>query len=531
MKRWVLTGLIVVLILGLSSWGCYYFFWTPEGVRWAFKAVSRFSPLTLSAEKIEGRITGSLYLEGVKAVWADGNMKVRKVQTRLKPFHLLRGKIVFEEIAITGITLEDQKKRTEPLDLSLPKIGGLAARIGMEVRSFNLKEITYRSLADPPRIIEVMAGRLSWRQGTLAVSPFLVKGDFGRLEGAWSVGFSMPAIGVDIHWAPAKPWKGLDQIIVQGKLTPAWSSEHLSGPISIKGRTGTSDRIFFQAELGMTPHRIDFRKVSLREASRKGSVSGQGTVIFDRTGPAFQALLKLDDLDFSKESSTALMVSGQIRLNGRPDEYSGTFELKNNVRSWQAFRLAGTLQGKQAGLEVRVAQGEWLKGVLNGRLGITLDEEISIQGFLRGRQLRPEVIHPHWSGVVNLDAQGVFYRSLSGLNRGSLAIDLLESRFQEKNLQGAMKARWEKNDLVIEKAELRGRGFRFSGQGVLSRRLDFETQVSDLSSLVANSRGSFSAAGWVRWRNDRLGSRLALEGKEIYWTGKRFKEPETGGGC
>ena len=267
----------------------------------------------------------------------------------------------------------------------------------------------------------------------------------------------MPAIGVDIHWAPAKPWKGLDQIIVQGQLTPAWSSDYLSGAISIKGRTGNSDRIFSRAELGMTPHRIDFRKVSLREANRKGSVSGQGTVIFDRTGPAFQALLKLDDLDFSRESSTALIVSGQIRLTGRPDEYSGTFELKNSVRSWQAFRLAGTLQGKQAGLEVRVAQGEWLKGVLQGRLGITLDEEISIQGFLRGRQLRPEVIHPHWAGVVNLDAQGAFYRSLSGMNRGSLAIELLESRFQEKNLQGSMKASLEKNDLVIEKAELRGR--------------------------------------------------------------------------
>ncbi len=155
MKRWVLTGLIVVLILGLSSWGCYYFFWTPEGVRWVFKAVSLLSPLTLSAEKIQGRITGSLYLEGVKAVWADGNMKVQKVQTRLKPFHLLRGRIVFEEIAISGITLEDRKKRTEPLDLSLPKISGFPARIDLEVRSFTLKEITYRSPGDPPRIIEV----------------------------------------------------------------------------------------------------------------------------------------------------------------------------------------------------------------------------------------------------------------------------------------------------------------------------------------------------------------------------------------
>lgn len=528
MKRWVVVSLIGVLILGLFSWGGYYVFWTPGGVRWAFKALSHFSPLTLSAEKIEGRITGSLYLEGVKAVWADGNLKIRKVQTRLKALHLLRGGIVFEEIAISGISVEDQKKRTEPLDLSLPKIGGLLASINLEVRSFNLKEITYLNPVDRPRIIEVLSGRLSWRQGMLAVSPILVKGDFGRLEGALGLGFSMPAIGVDIHWVPAKPWKGLDQLIIQSQLTPSWSPNELSGPISIQGRAGNSNGIFFQAGLRITAHRIDFQKVALREANRKGSVSGQGTVIFDRTGPAFRTLLRLDDLDLSKESSTVLIMSGQILLTGRPDEYSGSFELMNKVRSWQAFRLDGTLQGKQTGLELRVVKGEWLKGVLNGRLGITLGEEISVQGFLKGRQLRPEIIHPHWSGVVNLDAQGVFYRSFSGLNRGSLAIELLESQFQEKNLQGIMKASWEKNDLLIEKAELRGRGFRLSGQGVLSRHFDFETQVSDLSSLVPNSRGSFSSSGWVRWRKDRLSGRLALEGKELYWTGKRIKELKLG---
>jgi hypothetical protein len=110
MKRWVLTGLMAALILGLSSWGCYYLFRTPGGVRWMLKAVSRFSPLTVSAEKIEGRITGSLYLGGVKADWTDRHMRIQKVQTRLKPFHLFRGKIVFEEITISGITLDDQKK-------------------------------------------------------------------------------------------------------------------------------------------------------------------------------------------------------------------------------------------------------------------------------------------------------------------------------------------------------------------------------------------------------------------------------------
>jgi translocation and assembly module TamB len=524
MKRWVLTGLILVLFLGLSSWGCYYFFRTPKGVRWLFKAVSLLSPLTLSAEKIEGRIAGPLYLEGVRADWTDGHLRVQKIRTRLNLFHLLRGKIVFEEITGFGIILDDQRKRAVPLDLSLPRVSGLPARIGMEVLSFNLKEIHYRSPGDRPRIIEVIRGRLAWRQGILAVSPLLVKGDLGRLEGALSVGFSMPAIGLNILWVPEKPWQGLEQIVIQGQLRPSWRGEDLAGPIFIKGRTKTSDRYLLRAELGVTPHRFNFRKVSFKEAGRKGSINGQGMVLFDRIGPAFQALLTLEDLDLSQEASTAISLSGQLRLTGRPGEYTGSFDLKNKVRSWQSFRLAGTLQGKQAGLEIKVDQGEWLKGSIQGLVGIRLDKEISIHGFLKGRQLRSEVIHPQWAGLINLDAQGAFSRSLSGLNRGTLALNLLESRFQEKNLQGEIKVSLEKNSLFFDRAELQGRGFKFSGRGILSERFDFETQVSDLSSLVPNSRGSVSAAGWVRWRKGLLGTRLTLKGNGLDWRGTRCRE-------
>ena len=463
-------------------------------------------------------------MEGVRADWADGHLQVQKIRTRLNPFHLLRGKIVFEEITGFGIILDDQRKRTVPFDLSLPRVSGLPARIGLEVRSFHLKEITYRSPGDPPRIIEVINGRLSWRQGIMAVSPLSVKGDFGRLAGALSVGFSMPVMGLNILWVPEKPWQGLEQILVQGQLRPAWRGENLAGPIFIKGRTKASDRFVFQAELGVAAHQINFRKISFKEAGRKGSINGQGLILFDRTGPAFQALLTLEDLDLSREASTPISLSGQLRLNGRPGEYTGAFDLKNTVRSWQSFRLAGTLQGRSAGLEVKIDQGEWLKGSIQGLLRITLDKEISVHGSLKGRQLRSEVIHPHWSGLINLDARGIFSRSLSGLNRGTLALNLLESRFQEKNLQGEIRVSLEKNSLFFDKAELQGRGFKFSGRGILSERFDFETQVSDLSSLVPNSRGSVSAAGWVRWRKRLLGTRLALRGNELDWRETRCRE-------
>jgi hypothetical protein len=149
-----------------------------------------------------------------------------ETETRLKPGHLFRGTIVFEEIALKGISLEDLKVKTEPLDLSLPKISGFFDRVGIEVQSFRLEEVRYRHLKDPPLIVKIVAGRLSLKQGVLAVNPFWMEADPGRLQGNLGIGFSVPALWLDIHLFPQKPLLGLDQIVVQGKLTLSWGQNY-----------------------------------------------------------------------------------------------------------------------------------------------------------------------------------------------------------------------------------------------------------------------------------------------------------------
>ena len=228
-------------------------------------------------------------------------------------------------------------------------------------------------------------------------------------------------------------------------------------------------------------------------------------------------------MDFSNELPASINLSGPLRFEGRPEEYSGTFDLKNMVRTWQDFRLAGSFQGKLSGLEVKLVQSEWLKGFIEGQVGIQWDPEISIHGSVRGREFRTAGIHPQWPGRINVDARGDFLWSAFGLKQGNLLVNLLESRFQGKDLRGGLKARLDKDTVTIDRADLSGSGFSISGQGILSQGLGFQAKVGNLAAFVPDGRGSLTTRGWVRWRNARLGGRMTLEGKEIFWKGIEVK--------
>ncbi|MBI5603059.1 MAG: translocation/assembly module TamB domain-containing protein [Deltaproteobacteria bacterium] len=520
MKRWMLILSILVLILGLASWGIYRLTWTPEGLRWIFKTASRYSSLTCSAEKISGRMAGRLELEGLEIAWPEGRIRIRRLQTLFAPWFLLRGQMVFRQINVHQIVLEDNRVKKEPLSLTLPKINVFLARAGIEVHSFRLEAFTFRHIDDAPLVIKSMAGRLSFHHGILAINPFSLEGDQGGIQGSLGLNFFLPGLRLDLQWNPAKPFQGMDHLTIQARLTSGKGPEQIAGPVSIKSRSGPLERIIAQTEMGVSPHRIHFRKAEIREKGRKGLVKGQGEVVFDKAGPAIQALLTLEALDLSGELSTASSLSGPLQLEGRLNTYRGTFDLKNGAApSWQAFRLIGSFQGNLSGLEVRLDRGEWLKGLLDGLVEIGWNKEISLSGSIRGRQLNPEGFHPRWRGQINLNAQGRFLRSASKGNQGSLMVHLLESRFQGKALQGELKVRMEKDALRIDRADIVGRGFRFTGHGDLFNRLDFEALVSDLSILAPDSRGSASARGWARWRQGRVGGGLTLEGKEISWAG------------
>lgn len=519
MRRWILIFLIPVFMLSLSSWGIYRLLWTPDGVRWLFNMVSRFSSVACSAEKINGRLLGRLQLEGLELTWSEGHLRIQRLQSDLLPLHILRGHFVFSQLTGQQIHFEDRRKKTEPLDLTLPRIGYFLSRVAVDVRSLHLQESTFQRLNEPPQIIKTVTGRLSWNYGVLAVNSLNLATSQGRLQGGLGIGFSPPGLWLDLHWFLPKKVAYLDRIAVKGKLIRGKGSEQLSGAIAVNGLAGSVERVLITSDLGIAPYRLNFRKISVRERGRKGLVSGEGTVIFDQAGPVLKAFLNLDGLDVFQKSIQATRISGPLSLEGRADQYRGHFDLKNRLPSWQAFQLTGTFQGGLSDLEIQIRKGEWLQGGLSGLIGVHWAQEFALYGSIKGRQLKPEGIKPQWAGLINLDAQGRFSWTGSGDKQGSLTATLLDSRFQGKALQGEIKARLKGDMIAIDQANLYGRGFTLAGKGVLKERFNIEARINDLSALLPTGQGSIKVGGWARWRNGLLGGRISLAGKELSWKG------------
>ncbi|MEW6184755.1 MAG: hypothetical protein AB1585_03340, partial [Thermodesulfobacteriota bacterium] len=450
MKRRLLIGLSLIIILGFPLWGGYFLFFTPRGVPWILKGVSWFSPLTLTAEKWEGRLAGSLRLEGLQARWKDGHLRIQSYQSRLNPKQMLLGKILFEEIKVIGVTFDRLRKRTEPLDLSWPRLSGLLTLLNIEVRSFEVKDLFYRTPDNPAYHLQEISGRLAWKQGILALTQLSFKNDLGRLEGNLGLGFRTPALKIDLKWSAERPWQGMEQFLFRGRLGPDWRGMPLTGPVQIRGLREGKERFLFQSELGITPHRINIRQIELKEVGRKGSLSGEGAVLLDRIDPAFQVDLNLNNLDFSKEVRAPLILSGQLNLEGRPAAYSGTFDLKNKRLSWQAAFLTGGLKGNGTGVALEIQKGQWLKGSLQGRLQIDWEKGLSLRGAIQGRGLQTEVLDPRLPGLINIEARGELIPTSSGLNQGSLTLNLPQSRFQGKSLTGLVKARLAHGALLID---------------------------------------------------------------------------------
>ena len=518
MKRWIILGsVLLVLLLAFFSWALYFLFWTPGGVHWLLGKVPHYSPVKIQVDKVTGRIAGDLKLEGLQVWWDGGRLDIQRLQTSLKPLHLLWGKILFMKVDVKQISLEEKQEKPEPIDLTLPRASGFLSRIDLEVRTLLLEEIRYRINDDPPWLIHKAAGRLAWTQGTLAVNPLELELVAGRLQGALGLGLAVPSLELEAHFFPKTPLAGSNHLHLQARLKESRRPDQLAGPLILNCRSGAEDRIVLRSDLGIAKHQITLRNVSLREKDRKGTVKGQGKIIFETAGPQFRTDLKLTDVDLSPELKIPVRLTGDLLFEGTPARYGGRFDLKNNSPTWQTFRMAGTFQGNDSGLEVGLDQGDWLKGVFTGQMGLSWENNFSLRASLTGREIRPETIYARWPGIVNLDLKGNLLWSTAGLTLGTLDLRLLESHFQGKPLKGGVTAAWRDDRLSIKKADLQGRGFNLTADGALDEHLKFEAQVADFSQLLPDGHGTGSARGWVRWRNRKLGGQVVFQGRDFSW--------------
>ncbi len=98
---------------------------------------------------------------------------------------------------------------------------------------------------------------------------------------------------------------------------------------------------------------------------------------------------------------------------------------------------------------------------------------------------------------------------------------LRESTLRGRPLTGNIAASLRGEDLNIAALSLRGDDFTVKAQGRLQERLDFNAEVNRLGGLLPNARGSFTARGWTRWRDQHLSGRLVASGRDLAVAGAR----------
>ncbi|MCU0579170.1 MAG: translocation/assembly module TamB domain-containing protein, partial [Desulfobacterota bacterium] len=350
-----------------------------------------------------------------------------------------------------------------------------------------------------------------------AVNPLKMDFTSGRLAGSLGLGLWAPSLHLEAFFTPAAPLAGMDRLYLQARLKPGRSPVQMAGALTVTGRAGSAERLALQAQAAVGPHRIDLTRAAIRVPGRKGTAAGRGAIIFVAEGTRLRVDLQVAEADLSPELKLPVRLSGDFLFEGTPSGYRGRFDLKNNPSSWQKFQIAGAYQGDDSGVEVALERGDWLKGVIKGRVALGWQEDFTLQGSLSGRDLRPEVFDPRTPGLVNLDLEGGWRWSAKGRPRGDLNMRLLDSEFQKRSLKGLLVADWQDGRLTVQKAELQGRGFTLAADGMLDERLNFEARIADIAPLLPEGRGSGSARGWVRWRNKKWTGQVAGQGRNVSW--------------
>ncbi|MHB9096573.1 MAG: translocation/assembly module TamB domain-containing protein [Syntrophales bacterium] len=524
MKRAAIYGLIAVLaaaLIGAGVWGAAWLAGTTDGARWLMDAVSRHTPLTISARTIEGRLFDRLQLRDVRVVLAPVEVGIEHLDFRWSPFGLLSGRVAAKELTLTGVHIRDNTPKETPPDLAWPRVSGFAAFFDGGIERLQVSGLTYRRLDGPPVIVTAISTSVSWRSALLSLADLVVAAPSGRVTGSIAAGLSTPSLRFDLAVTAAVPVAGMDAFSLQARLLPGRNPEQLAGDFTVAGASGKVKRLELAGEAGMTRKAFNLRRLHLTRPDRRGTVTGGGTVTLTAREPLVELQIKAAGIDLTPEIKVSTDLSGTLTLTGTPERYRGEFAIVNTGKGWRTARLSGAYQGDGAGVKLAPLAGSLLGGSVQGSLDVGWREEFSLEGTMRGRNLNPAGISPDWAGVVNFDLTGSCAWSGQAPPRGEVSGSLLGSSLHGQALTGELQADFANGGLRIDRLALQGKGFSINAAGDLSRRLAFDAEVGDLGRLIPRTAGELRADGWVRWHDGRLDGSLTGQGRNLAAAGMR----------
>ena len=524
MKRAIKYGLITLLAAALicAAGGTSWLLGTTDGARWVMAAISRHTPLKISARQVGGRLLDRLRLGGVRVVLAPFEVEIEGLNYRLQPLLLLAGQVSSPELTMSGVRIQDNNPPDIHPDLAWPRVSGMARLFDGRIGRLRVSGLSYRHLNGQLIHVNAISSSVSWEKALLSLSDLAATSPGGRVTGNIAAGFARPTLKIDLTVTTTRIFAGMKTFSLQGRFLPGLRPEQLAGSFAVAGVKDKVNFLELAGEMGLTRSAFNFRRLRLTQPGRRGSVTGGGTVTPTAQAPLLALRLTAAGLDLSPELNAPTNLSGTMTLTGTPELYRGEIKLANGGKGWQAAHLSGLFQGNSEGIKVTPLTGSLLAGSVQGSLDFNWGQEVSLKGTVRGRNLNPARISPDWIGLLNFDLLGGIAWPSQTQPRGEVSGKLLESRLHGQALTGEVRADFARGDLRVERLVLRGKGFAISAAGTLGKGLTFNVQSDQLGRLIPQAAGKLQADGWVQRQDGRLevaitgrGSNLAIGGLRI----------------
>ncbi len=421
-----LWWLIPPAALALAAW---WLLATASGLAWAWARAAAWSPGTLAATEVSGRLAGPLHIGGLRYTSPQLDFTAQTLDLDWEPGALLRG-----ELHLARLTLERAAVTVRPA------AGGTATAVrwplALRIDRGTVSGLTIATPGRPPLIVDraTLAGRLAagpGRRSNLRSEWTLTYGGrtfvgSGTLTGTFAVPvfsvrltapFAASARGSAAWRAAPLRWHAVVELppLLLTRVEPAWPAVTVGGRFRLEGRgaavTVDSDGRVAERQAGAWSYRGRLRygadgwqlpTLALRPEGGSGTVDVAGAWAGQERGGRVTVQWR----DLAVAALAGWPSSGTLEAAGAPPAYRGRLDFSAAGRA--PVQATAAFAGDADGVTVTDLSGDWLAGRWRGSGALQWRGGLRWHGQVQAEGVDPGRLAARWAGRLSgkVTAQG-----------------------------------------------------------------------------------------------------------------------------
>ncbi len=519
MKKLLLLAIFIVIAAVFSAAG--WLLYTPSGARFVIGSLSHFDGFAVSVGAATGRLADVIELSDtvIRMRTMPVTISAQRIRIAWRPAALLNGSLAIGRLAVSGVRIDDDRPPERPLSLTLPRISNLAAALTVRIHDLDAESVQYRDRGEETLFIQRARAAIVWHHGIASVGRLVLESPLFSAQGTVEAGFLTPLVRVDLSVAFQDRPGMIQTLKLKTELKQGKAAGELRGVVTATA-TGESGTARMDGSAVVRQHEIALPAFKLAHSALAGGITGDAAMLLTAAAPELRLDAALHDVAPGTEKTARLRMAGSVHGAGTISAYKGTFDVAVRPRSgkgkpWETGSMSGAFSGNEQALRLDIGHGRWLGGTIRGTSDIAWAGGLRVKASMQARNLQPTYVSPDWKGVINIDTTLNAARTASSGFSGSAAVVSPRSVLRGRPFSADVRLDFGRELLRLTRFTLQGSGFDIRAGGVLAEKIDYRVNITDLSGLVPNAKGTLAAAGWVRRRDGRFTGSVAGSGGRL----------------